>query len=425
MLLLTDFSIMRQFRRVVVTGVGAVTPVGNTALQLWNNLITGTNGVRLITRFDTSKFETKFAAEITDFDPLEYIDKKSIKRLDLFSIYAISAAEQAVNDSHILDSQFDFNRAGVIVGSGVGGLRSYQDGVLSYYSDENPHRISPFLITMMIPDIAAGHISIRFGFKGPNYATTSACATSSHAIADAFMNIQRGAADLILCGGSESPITEIGLGGFGAMRALSTSNDDYLHASKPFDKDRNGFVMGEGAGIIILEELEHALNRGAKIYCELAGIGLTADAHHITAPDPEGDGAARAMNISITDAGMLPTDIQYINAHGTSTPYNDVTETKAIKKVFGAHAYNLKISSIKSMTGHLLGAAGAVEAISTIKTVETDIIPPTINLENPDELCDLNYCPKVAVAHQVNAAISNTFGFGGHNASLLFKKYQS
>ncbi len=416
---------MIHLKRVVVTGIGAVTPIGNTGSEFWDNLLMGTNGVDLITHFDASGYDTKFAAEVKNFDPLSYIDKKSIRRLDLFSQYALAAAEQVVLDSKILESKFDFNRAGVIFGSGIGGIKTFQDQTKAFFADNNPSRISPFLITMMIPDIAAGHISMRFGFKGPNYSTVSACATGSHAIADAFMLLQRGSADIMICGGSESPITELGIAGFSAMRALSNWNDRYKEASRPFDKDRNGFVMGEGAGALILEEYEHAMNRGARIYAEIAGIGLTADAYHITAPDPEGDGAVRAMNLAIQDAGLLPTDIDYINAHGTSTPYNDITETMAIKKVFQEQAYKLVISSIKSMTGHLLGAAGGVEAIATVLSIYHGKIPPTINLQNPGDGCDLDYCQGVMREKTINAAISNTFGFGGHNASILFKKIRN
>ncbi len=406
--------------------MGAVTPIGNTAVAFWENLIKGVNGVGLLTKFDPTKFDTKFAFEVKNFDASLYIDKKSVRRLDLFSQYAIASAEQAVQDSKILESNLNRERAGVIFGSGIGGVQAFQDQCELYFRDSrNPQLISPFLITTMIADIAAGHLSIRFGFKGPNYCTVSACATGSHAIADAFMTIQRGSADVILCGGAEAPLTEIGMAGFNSMRALSVWNDRYQEACRPFDKDRNGFVMGEGAGTLVLEELEHALNRGAKIYAEMAGIGLTGDAHHITAPEPEGNGAVRAMKIAVEDAELQPTDVDYINAHGTSTPYNDITETKAIKTVFGDHAYHMTISSIKSMTGHLLGAAGGVEAIATVLAVQNDIIPPTINLDHPDEGCDLDYCPHAAKSKTVNVAISNTFGFGGHNASLLFKKFKA
>lgn len=411
-------------RRVVVTGLGAITPIGLNVPEFWAGLISGKNGVSLITHFDASKFDTKFAAEVKDFNHEKYFDKKSVKRLDRFSHFAIAASVQAMEDSGIDLEKLNKDRAGVIYGSGIGGLETLQNEHWKYFQDKNPGTISPFFIPMMIADLAAGQISIRFGLKGPNYATTSACATASHAISDAFMLIQRGSADFMVCGGSEASITEIGMGGFSAMKAISTWNDRYREASRPFDKDRNGFVMGEGAGTLVLEELEHARNRGANIYAELAGIGLTADAHHITAPAPGGEGAVRSMRIAIEDAGVSIYDIDHINAHGTSTPHNDVNETKAIKTVFGDLAYDLVINSTKSMTGHLLGAAGGIEAIATILSIKNDLIPPTINLDNPDPECDLNYSPHKATERKVRAAISNTFGFGGHNASLLFKKIE-
>lgn len=411
-------------RRVVVTGVGAITPIAIGTVEYWNALLEGKNGVDLITKFDTARFDTKFAAEVKDFNPEDFLDKKTIKRLDPFSQFALAASEIAIKDAGINLDKIDKDRAGVIFGSGIGGMEALQNEHWKYFQDKNPKVISPFFIPMMIADLAAGQISIRFGLKGPNYATTSACATSSHSISDAFIHIQRGSADLIVCGGSEASIAEIAIGGFNAMRAISTWNDRYKEASRPFDKDRNGFVMGEGAGTLILESLEHALDRGAKIYAELAGIGLTADAYHITAPAPNGEGAYRSMKIAIEDAGLSIKDIDYINAHGTSTPHNDVNETRAIKDLFGEHAFELVVSSTKSMTGHLLGAAGGIEAIATIYSVVNDIVPPTINLTNPDPECDLNYSPIKPTKKRVNAAISNTFGFGGHNASLLFKKFE-
>ncbi len=411
-------------RRVVVTGVGAITPIGLNVPEFWNGLISGKNGAAPITYFDASKFDTQFAAEVKNFKPDEYFDKKSVRRLDRFSQFAIAASVQAIADSNINLEQINRDRAGVIFGSGIGGLDTLQNEHWKYFQDKNPAMISPFFVPMMIADLAAGQISIRFGLKGPNYATTSACSTASHAISDAYMIIERGAADIMVCGGSEASITEIGIGGFNAMRAISTWNDRYLEASRPFDKDRNGFVMGEGAGTLILEEVNHALSRGAKIYAELAGIGMTADAFHITAPAPGGEGAVRSMKIAVEDAGVLLTDIDYINAHGTSTPHNDINETKAIKTLFGEHAYKLVVSSIKSMTGHLLGAAGAIEAISTIFSINSGLIPPTINLDNPDPECDLNYSAKTLTKKEIKTAISNTFGFGGHNASLLFKKFE-
>ncbi len=409
---------------MVVTGMGAVTPIGNTLQEFWSGLISGKNGIGLISKFDTTNFDTKFAAEVKNFNPEAFIDGKAVRRLDLFAQFAIASSQMAIDDSQIDLSKIDSTRAGVVYGSGIGGVQTFQDVCFSYFSSKKPQKISPFFITMMIPDIAAGHISMRFGLKGPNYSTVSACATSSHAIADAFMLVQRGTADIMVCGGAEAPITELSIGGFNSMRALSTWNERYTEASRPFDKDRSGFVMGEGSGSLILEELEHALNRGAHIYAEIAGIGVTADAHHITAPDPTGDGAARSMRSAVADAGLELTDVDYINAHGTSTPYNDVTETKAIKAVFGEHAYSLAVNSIKSMTGHLLGAAGGIEAIATVMSVANDIIPPTINYSTPDPECDLFYCPSTAVQRTVNVALSNTFGFGGHNATLLFKKFK-
>jgi 3-oxoacyl-[acyl-carrier-protein] synthase II len=411
-------------RRVVVTGLGAITPIGIGIQEYWTNLLDGENGVDLITKFDASNFETQFAAEVKNFNPEQYLDKKAVKRMDPFTQYALATADMAVSDSGMNLEKVNRERFGVIFGSGIGGMVTNQQQHWSYNETKNPRLISPFFVTMMISDIAAGQISIKHGLKGPNYATTSACATSSHAIADAFFLIQRGSADLMMCGGSEAAITEMSIGGFNAMKALSKWNDRYKEASRPFDKDRNGFVMGEGAGIIILEEYHHALNRGAKIYCELAGVGLTGDAYHVTAPAPGGEGAVRSMKEAIRDAELSITDIDYINAHGTSTTYNDVNETFAIKTVFGEQAYRLIVSSTKSMTGHLLGAAGGIEAIATILAIVNDIAPPTINLTNPDPECDLNYSPLKSTRKIINSAISNTFGFGGHNASLLFKKFK-
>ncbi|OGU75111.1 MAG: beta-ketoacyl-[acyl-carrier-protein] synthase II [Ignavibacteria bacterium RBG_16_34_14] len=410
-------------RRVVITGMGTITPIGNNLNDFWDGMLKGRNGVGLITKFDTTNFETKFAAEVKDFRPENYLDKKIIRRLDLFTRYSIVAAEMALKDSEINLEKVNKEMFGVIYGSGIGGMDTLQQQHFIYFEDKSPKRISPFFVPMMISDMAAGQISIRFGLKGPNYATTSACATASHAIADAFMLIQRGSVDLMMCGGSEAAITELSIGGFNAMHALSTWNERYLEASRPFDIERNGFVMGEGAGALILEELGHAIKRNAKIYCEIAGVGLTGDAYHITAPAPGGEGAVRAMKEAIRDAGVSIADVDYINAHGTSTQYNDITETQAIKTCFGDHAYQLVISSTKSMTGHLLGAAGGVEAIATVMAVINNIVPPTINLTKPDPECDLNYSPLVLTEKTINCAISNTFGFGGHNASLLFKKY--
>lgn len=411
-------------RRVVVTGYGAVTPIGIGVKNYWEALLEGKNGVELITKFDTTNFEVKFAAEVKDLDPSNYFDKKTIKRIDPFVQFSLVCAQEAIESANINLDKINKERFGVIFGSGIGGIDTLKVEHFKYFQTKNPSSISPFFIPMIIADLAAGQISIKYGLKGPNYATTSACATASHSIADAYMIIQRGMADIMICGGSEASVSEMSLAGFSSMKALSTWNDRYKEASRPFDKDRNGFVMGEGAGAIILESLDHAIKRNANILAELAGIGLTADAYHITAPAPGGEGAVRSMKMAIEDAKLSIKDINYINAHGTSTPYNDVTETMAIKTLFGEYAYKLIISSIKSMTGHLLGAAGAIEAIATILSIQNDLIPPTINLTNPDPECDLNYSPLKPTKIQVNAAISNTFGFGGHNASLLFRKFE-
>jgi 3-oxoacyl-[acyl-carrier-protein] synthase II len=410
-------------RRVVVTGMGAITPIGNSVDDFWNAMLKGENGVGLISKFDTTNFETKFAAEVKNFQPEDYLDKKIVRRLDPFTRFSLVAADMALKDSELNLEKVNKEMFGVIYGSGIGGMDTLQKQHFIYFENKSPRKISPFFVPMMISDMAAGQISIRYSLKGPNYATTSACATSSHAIADAFILIQRGSADLMMCGGSEAAITELSVGGFNAMKAISTWNDRYLEASRPFDKDRNGFVIGEGAGTLILEELEHALKRNAKIYCEIAGIGLTGDAYHITAPAPGGSGAIRAMKEAMRDAEVTTTEVDYINAHGTSTQYNDATETKAIKTCFGEHAYKLIVSSTKSMTGHLLGAAGGIEAIATILAIKNNTVPPTINLTNPDPECDLNYSPLKPTQRKVDCAISNTFGFGGHNASLLFKKF--
>jgi 3-oxoacyl-[acyl-carrier-protein] synthase II len=411
-------------RRVVITGMGAVTPIGNGLKEFWEGLIEGRNGVDLITHFDTTKFDTKFAAEVKNFKPEDYLDKKSIRRLDPFAQFAVATAEMAMQDSGINLEKVDRDRFGVIYGSGIGGIKTLTEQHFNFFNGLDPHKISPFFIPMMISDIAAGQISIRFGLKGPNYATTSACATSSHAIADAFFLIQRGSTDMMVCGGSESAITEVSIGGFNSMRAISTWNDRYKEASRPFDKDRNGFVMGEGSGTLILEEYEHALNRGAKIHGEIVGVGLTGDAYHITAPAPDGEGAFRSMREAIKDAGIKPEEVDYINAHGTSTELNDKNESKAIRNLFGEHADKLVVSSTKSMTGHLLGAAGGIEAIATLFAIENELVPPTINLTNPDPECDLNYSPLKPTKKKIRYALSNTFGFGGHNASLLFKKFE-
>ncbi len=410
-------------RRVVVTGMGALTPIGNNVKDYWEGLIAGKNGANLITKFDTTDFTTKFACELKGFNPEDFIDKKEIKRMDPYTWYSIATSQMAIEDSNVDLNSTDLDRFGVIYGSGIGGMDTFEKQTLAYLQG-GPRKISPFFVPMMISDIAAGQISIRFRLKGPNYATTSACATATHAIADAFVHIQRGTADMMVCGGSEAAITPMAIGGFNSARAISTWNDRYLEASRPFDKDRNGFVMGEGSGTLILEELSHAVKRNAKIYCEIVGIGLTGDAFHVTAPAPDGEGAFRSMREALRDGGIAPEQIDYINAHGTSTELNDKNETKAIKNLFGEHAYKLVISSTKSMTGHLLGAAGAVESIATILAIRNSKIPPTINLEEPDPECDLNYTPKVTVQREINYALSNTFGFGGHNSTILFKKFE-
>jgi len=409
-------------RRVVVTGIGILSPIGNNLHEFWSGLMEGRNGAAPITKFDASNFTTQFACELKNYDPSLYIEKKEVKRMDPYTHYALSTAVMAMEDSKLDLSKINLDMVGVVFGSGIGGIYTFEEQHTAYING-GPKRVSPFFVPMMISDIAAGQISIKYGLKGPNYAVTSACATSSHAIADAFVLIERGSADIILTGGAEASITPMSVAGFNSARALSTWNDRYSIASRPFDKDRNGFVMGEGSGMIVLEELEHALNRGAFIYAEIIGIGLTGDAFHITAPAAGGEGAVRSMRESLRDAGVLPDQVDYINAHGTSTELNDLNETLAIKTVFGDHAYKLAVSSTKSMTGHLLGATGAVEAIATILAIKNSMIPPTINLDEPDPQCDLNYTPKVAVQKEINYAISNTFGFGGHNASLLFKKF--
>lgn len=414
-----------NFPRVVVTGIGVVTPIGNTVEEMWKALLDGVSGADYITRFDTTYYETKFACEVKNFDPLLYLNRKEVQRMDLFTHFAIAAATQALNDSGLNLDKVDKERVGVVFGSGIGGMWTYhQQQELVYQNEGRPDRISPFFIPMMISDIAAGHIAIRWGFKGPNYATTSACATSSHALADALMLIQRGDADIMVVGGAEAAICPMGVGGFNAMKALSTRNDDPKTASRPFDKDRDGFVMGEGAGVLILEKLENALDRGAKIYAEFAGFGLTDDAFHITQPAPKGEGAYRSMKLALEDAKLSPQDIDYINAHGTSTPFNDKNETEAIKSLFGDYAYKINISSTKSEHGHLLGAAGAVEAVITVLAIKNGIIPPTINYFTPDPECDLNYTPNKPVERKIRAALSNTFGFGGHNATLAFKAFE-
>jgi 3-oxoacyl-[acyl-carrier-protein] synthase II len=411
-----------DFPKIVITGMGAVTPVGNTVDEFWNSMMEGKSGSAPITRFDASEFASKFANEVKDYDPLQHMNRKEVQRMDLFTQLAISSATMAVEDSEINFDNTDKNRIGVIVGSGIGGMWTYHNQQQNLYDrGGKPDRISPFFVPMLISDIAAGHIAIRWGLKGPNYATVSACATSSHALADALMIMQRGDADIMVVGGSEAVICPMGVGGFNAMKALSTRNDDPATSSRPFDKDRDGFVMGEGSGILMLETEEHAKDRGAKVYAEIAGIGLTDDAFHIT--QPALDGPMRSMKLCIEDADLNLEDIDYLNAHGTSTPHNDKNETKAIKQLFGDHARKMAISSTKSMTGHLLGAAGAVEAIATSLAIKNGMVPPTINYTTPDPDCDLDYTPNKPVKRDIKAAVSNTFGFGGHNASICFKAY--
>lgn len=413
---------MNGKRRVVVTGIGALTPIGLNAEEFWKSMMAGTSGAGTITYFDTAAFSTRIGCELKGFKALDYLDRKASQRMDPFAQYALISSDMAVRDSGLTAQMTDPDRIGVVFGSGIGGMTTY-DAQFTNYMQGGPRRISPFFIPMLIPDIAAGNISIKHGFKGPNYATVSACATASHAIGDAFRIIQYGDAEAMVCGGSEAPITPMGLGGFDNMKATSTRNDDPQRASRPFDANRDGFVMGEGGGALMLEELEFALARGAHIYCEMVGLGFTGDAHHMTAPSEGGEGAVRSMRRALKDAGITPEQVDYINAHGTSTPLNDKSETTAVKATFGDHAYKLAISSTKSMTGHLLGAAGAIEAIATILAVQKSMVPPTINYEVPDPNCDLNYTPNTPVARNINYALSNTFGFGGHNATLLFKKY--
>ncbi len=416
-----------DLKRVVVTGLGALTPLGKTVDEYWQNLSNGVGGCDFIQQFDVSKFKTRFACEVKNFDPTVYLDKKEARKLDRYCQFALIASDEAVKDAGISKENVDLDRVGVIFASGIGGLITFQEEVLNFAAGDGTPRFNPFFIPKMILDIAAGQISMRHGFRGPNYAVVSACASSTNAIIDAFDTIRLGKADVIVTGGSEAVISAAGLGGFNAMKALSERNDDPKTASRPFDKDRDGFVMGEGSGALVLESLEHALARGAKIYCEIAGGGATADAHHITAPHPEGLGANNVMKVALKDAGMQPEDIDYINVHGTSTPLGDIAETKAILNVFGQHAYNLNISSTKSMTGHCLGAAGALEALACILAVTQDIVPPTINhfTDDPDLDPALNFTFNTAQKRVVNAALSNTFGFGGHNASVIVKKYSA
>ncbi len=415
-----------QLKRVVVTGLGGITPLGNNVNDYWNNLINGVSGAAPITRFDASKFKTRFACEVKGFNPEDYFDKKEARKLDAFSWYGIAASVQAMADSGLDTANVDKNEIGVIWGSGIGGLDTFQTETFAFAKGDGTPRFNPFFIPKMISDICSGHISMRFGLRGPNFTTVSACASSTNALIDAFNYIRLGKAVAIVSGGSEAAINESGMGGFNACQAMSTRNDEPSKASRPYDKERDGFVLGEGGGAIILEELEHALARGAKIYAEVIGGGMSADAHHITAPHPEGLGATLVMNRALKDAGISATEIDYINTHGTSTPLGDTAELKAIVNVFGEHAYKMNISSTKSMTGHLLGAAGAIEGIATILAVKNDIIPPTINHTTADPEVDpkLNLTFNKMQKRVVNTAISNTFGFGGHNAAVVIKKFK-
>ncbi len=413
-------------RRVVVTGMGAITPVGNDVAATWRSLIEGKSGTAPITKFDASKFPVRFAAEVKGFNPLDYMERKEARRADPYTQYAVAGARQAMTDAGLAGGSngMDPDRIGVIIGSGIGGLKSFEEQH-DVYRERGVGKISPFFIPMFIADIAAGIVSMQFNAKGPNYATVSACATSAHAIGDAFRTIQYGDADIMITGGAEATVTPMAIGGFANMKALSERNDSPETASRPFDATRDGFVMGEGAGILVLEELEHALKRGTKIYAEVAGYGATGDAYHLTAPAPDGEGAQRAMKRALNDAGLTPKDIQYINAHGTSTPANDFNETRAIKAVFGDEAKKVNVSSTKSATGHMLGAAGAVEFIVSSLVICHGVIPPTINYHHPDPELDLNYTPNICVDREVSAVLSNSFGFGGHNTTLAVKRYNS
>ncbi len=414
-----------KLKRVVVTGLGALTPIGNTVPEYWDGLLKGVSGAAPITRFDASQFKTRFACEVKNYDPKDHFDRKEVRKYDLFTQYAMVSTEEAINDSGIDLEKIDPDRFGVIWGSGIGGLETFLHEVSSFAKSDGPPRFSPFFIPKMIADIAAGHISIKYGLRGPNFTTTSACASAANALVDSFNLIRLGKADIFISGGSEAAVNEAGVGGFSAMHAISVRNDDPKTASRPFDKDRDGFVLGEGAGTIIFEEMEHALKRGAKIYAEVVGGGLSADAYHMTSPHPEGLGAMNVMRYALEDNGHKPEEVDHINTHGTSTPLGDIAEPKAIIGLFGEHAYKISINSTKSMTGHLLGAAGAAEAIATIMAVKNDIVPPTINHFTDDPEIDntLDFTFHKAKERKVNLALSNTFGFGGHNACVAFKKF--
>jgi 3-oxoacyl-[acyl-carrier-protein] synthase II len=414
-----------QLKRVVITGLGGITPLGNSVTEYWNNLINGVSGAVPITRFNAEKFKTRFACEVKGFNPEDYFDKKEVRRVDAYTHYGMAASTQAVADSGIAGDSIDKNEVGVIWGSGIGGLDTFQSEAFAFAKGDGTPRFNPFFIPKMIADICSGHISIRFGFRGPNFTTVSACASSTNALIDSFNYIRLGKANAIVTGGSEAAINESGIGGFNACQAMSMRNDEPSKASRPYDKDRDGFVLGEGGGALVLEELEHALARGAKIYAEIIGGGMSGDAHHITAPHPEGLGAKLVMERALKDAEISASDVDYINTHGTSTPLGDIAELKAIQNLFGEQAFKMNISSTKSMTGHLLGAAGAIEAMATVLAIKNDIIPPTINFVTPDPEIDprFNLTLNKAQTRKVNIAISNTFGFGGHNAAVIFKKY--
>ena len=415
---MTDFDV----KRVVVTGVGAVTPIGNTIAEYWSGLISGRNGIASISLFDASQHKCRIAGEVKSFDPQQYLDTKEIKRMDRFAQFGVAASLQAIADASFVINELNAEQVGVIIGSGVGGIKVLEDQQTVYLT-KGPDRCSPFMVPMMISNMAAGLAAIHTGAKGPNSCPVTACAAGSNAVGDAFRLIQQGYAQAMLCGGAEAAVTPLSVAGFASARALSTRNDDPARASRPFDQDRDGFVMGEGSGILLLEELEHALSRGAKIYAEIVGYGMTCDAYHMTSPVPGGSGATRAIQLAMKDAHLHPEQVSYINAHGTSTAANDVTETAAIKKALGESAYKIPISSTKSMTGHLLGGSGGIEAVATVLAIANDQIPPTINLDNPDPECDLDYVPHIGRSQKVEVALSNSFGFGGHNVTLAFKKY--
>jgi 3-oxoacyl-[acyl-carrier-protein] synthase II len=410
-------------KRVVVTGLGAITPIGNTLAEYWEGLLSGRNGIGPITLFDPSRHDCRIAGEVKGFSPHDYMDRKEAKRMDRFAQFAVSASKQAIADAQFVINELNAEQVGVIIGTGVGGLKVLEDQQ-EVYLTRGPDRCSPFMIPMMIANMAAGLTAIHTGAKGPNSCTVTACAAGAHAVGDAFRLIQRGYAQAMICGGSEAAVTPLSVAGFSAARALSTRNDDPVHACRPFSSDRDGFVMGEGSGILLLEELEHALSRGARIYAEIVGYGMTCDAYHMTSPVPSGEGATRAMQLALKDAGLIPEQVSYINAHGTSTQVNDATETGAIKNALGEYAYKVAISSTKSMTGHLLGGSGGIEAVASVMAVANDQIPPTINLTTPDPACDLDYVPNHSRNQKLEVVLSNSFGFGGHNVTLAFKKYR-